>query len=85
MVKRYFEEIKGKPWSNWTPHVIYFGDSTNDGRLFQAVTVSIGVANIANYLPLLEKEGATPSHITKKQGGHGFAEAIAHLIHLKNT
>ena len=84
MVKRYFEEIKGKPWSDWISHFIYFGDSTNDGPLFRAVPLGIGVANIANYLPSLQKEGAAPSHITHKKGGHGFSEAIEHLIYLKN-
>ena len=85
MVQRYFEEIGGQPWAQWSSHFIYFGDSTNDGPLFRAIPLSIGVANIANYLPLLQKDGATPSYITEKQGGHGFAEAIAHLIRLKNT
>ncbi|MBL92610.1 MAG: hypothetical protein CMH56_12465 [Myxococcales bacterium] len=84
MVKRYFEEIGGQPWPQWVSRFIYFGDSTNDGPLFRAVPLGIGVANIANYLPLLQKDGSAPSHITAKPGGHGFAEAIDHLVHLKN-
>ena len=85
MVQRYFEEIEGRTWQECRNELMYFGDSTNDGPLFRDAPLSTGVANIAPYLPILSQSGAAPKFITQKNGGYGFAEAIGHLIHLKNA
>ncbi len=56
---------------------LYFGDSANDAPMFEAFPMSVGVANVADFLDRMD---AWPSHITAKPGGHGFAEAMAHLF-----
>ncbi|HCH62697.1 MAG TPA: HAD family hydrolase [Deltaproteobacteria bacterium] len=52
---------------------VYFGDSANDAPMFRAFPVSVGVANVADFLDRMEH---WPTHITKAPGGHGFAEAM---------
>ena len=61
MVQRYFDEIKQKTWNRVMPALAYMGDSTNDGPLFAAIALSIGVANVSPYLPQLEKENKPPN------------------------
>jgi hydroxymethylpyrimidine pyrophosphatase-like HAD family hydrolase len=85
MVKQYFEELQQQDWNQTLPHLAYLGDSTNDGPLFEAIPTSIGVANVAPYLPTLKARGQMPTYMTHKNGGYGFAEAISHLIALKNA
>ena len=85
MVQRYFDEIKQKTWNRVMPALAYMGDSTNDGPLFAAIALSIGVANVSPYLPQLEKRKQAPQFITEGKGGHGFAEAIDILLQRKNT
>lgn len=54
----------------------YVGDSTNDQLMFEAFDNSIGVANIARFLPELE---FSPRYVTQGERGVGFAEVAACL------
>ena len=56
---------------------VYVGDSANDQIMFQALPWSVGVANIAGYLPLLVHP---PRYITRAARGAGFAELADHLL-----
>lgn len=56
---------------------LYFGDSPNDEPLFREFTNTVGVANVAEYLPRMKHH---PRFITKKPGGHGFAEAVKWIL-----
>lgn len=56
---------------------LYFGDSPNDEPLFREFTHTVGVANVAEFLPRMKYH---PSFITKKPGGHGFAEAAKWIL-----
>jgi HAD superfamily hydrolase (TIGR01484 family) len=85
MVKRYFCELQKQDWNDIAPHLAYLGDSTNDGPLFKVVPISIGVANVEAFLPALNAKGQAPTYITRQNGGYGFAEAIDHLVTLKNA
>ena len=69
--QRFHEARFGGPpdLSRW----LYFGDSANDAPMFAAFPISVGVANVADFL---ERMDAWPSHITREPGGHGFAEAM---------
>lgn len=49
----------------------YVGDSTNDARMFQAFANSVGVANIARFVPQLAH---LPRYVTQGARGAGFAE-----------
>ncbi|MFT3718051.1 HAD-IIB family hydrolase [Pseudorhodoferax sp.] len=49
----------------------YVGDSTNDARMFGAFALSVGVANIARFVPHLSQ---LPRYVTAAERGAGFAE-----------
>ncbi len=73
-----FRQFHQERWGS-APNIgrwLYFGDSANDAPMFEAFPVSIGVANVADFLDRMDH---WPSHITTLPGGHGFAEAM-HLI-----
>jgi len=56
---------------------LYVGDSTNDQAMFEALPLSVGVANIARFLPQLR---AFPGFVTSGERGQGFAEVAAALL-----
>lgn len=51
--------------------VAYVGDSPNDAPLFARVPLSVGVANVAPFLPRME---ARPAYVTRAAAGAGFVE-----------
>ena len=55
----------------------YVGDSTNDQMMFAAFDNSIGVANIARFLPELTH---LPRYVTPSARGAGFAEVATALL-----
>lgn len=55
----------------------YVGDSTNDQLMFERVPLSVGVANIARFLPQLKH---LPAYVTAAERGRGFAELAAALL-----
>ncbi|MFK8185475.1 MAG: HAD family hydrolase [Phormidesmis sp.] len=62
-----------------TSEVITVGDSPNDESLFdsQQFPCSVGVANVAHYLPTLAHQ---PQYITPSPAGKGFIELVDCLI-----
>jgi HAD superfamily hydrolase (TIGR01484 family) len=62
---------------NW----IYLGDSPNDEPLFQWFNVSVGVANLREFLPLLSHP---PTFLTRQSSGRGFAEVAQVLVRARN-
>lgn len=56
---------------------VYVGDSTNDQRMFEHFTHSVGVANIAHFLPQLSH---FPRYITAQARGDGFAEVARAVL-----
>ncbi len=69
------QQALGRPWqpAEW----IYLGDSTNDQAMFQALPLTVGVANIARFLPQLQ---AFPGYLTRAERGDGFAELANALL-----
>lgn len=59
------------------PHWAYVGDSTNDQLMFQAFPHSIGVANIARFVPHLTQ---LPRYVTASERGAGFAEVVRSVL-----
>lgn len=55
----------------------YVGDSTNDQRMFEAFAHSIGVANVARFVPKLAH---LPHYVTQGERGAGFAEVAAAIL-----
>jgi HAD superfamily hydrolase (TIGR01484 family) len=55
----------------------YVGDSTNDQRMFQAFANSVGVANIARFVPQLAH---LPTYVTAGERGAGFSEFARRVL-----
>ncbi|PZP97796.1 MAG: HAD family hydrolase [Variovorax paradoxus] len=55
----------------------YVGDSTNDARMFEAFEHSVGVANIARFVPRLAH---LPRFVAQHERGAGFAEFARLLL-----
>jgi HAD superfamily hydrolase (TIGR01484 family) len=60
-------------WQQW----VYIGDSTNDQVMFEHFPISVGVANIARFLPQLRFK---PRFVTQQARGAGFAELVQRLL-----
>ncbi|MGZ3652697.1 MAG: HAD-IIB family hydrolase [Bdellovibrionota bacterium] len=71
------KELYGEDFDQERDRYFYFGDSPNDEPLFREFTHTVGVANVREFLPRM-KHG--PTYITKKDGGHGFAEAVRWIL-----
>lgn len=70
-------ELYGEDITRVHSQYLYFGDSPNDEPLFAKFENTVGVANVREFLPRM-KNG--PTFITKKDGGHGFAEAVRWVL-----
>lgn len=75
--KLLLKELYGEDFAAVKEQYLYFGDSPNDEPLFREFPFTVGVANVREFLPRMKSH---PSHITKKEGGHGFAEAVRWIL-----
>lgn len=73
MLKELFDENLENEGENY----IYFGDSPNDEPFFEQFPLTVGVANVREFLPQMK---SPPRFITRKSGGDGFAEAVRHIL-----
>lgn len=62
-------------------HWVYVGDSTNDQTMFERVPHSVGVANIARFVPQLQH---LPRYVTQGERGAGFAELVRKILNQKS-
>jgi HAD superfamily hydrolase (TIGR01484 family) len=69
------QEVLGVPFepADW----VFVGDSTNDQLMFERLPLSVGVANIARFLPQL---AVLPRFVCSAERGVGFAEVAAAVI-----
>ena len=70
-------ELLGRELAAELDRWVYVGDSTNDQRMFEHFTHSVGVANIARFVPQLDH---LPRYITPSARGAGFAELARCLL-----
>jgi len=56
---------------------LYIGDSTNDQLMFERIPLSVAVANIARFVPMLD---VLPAYVTRAERGAGFAEMVDALL-----
>ena len=63
-------------WDEACSCMLFAGDSPNDEPMFEALDLTVGVANIKNFTSRMKHP---PKYITVKKGGHGFAE-MAEII-----
>jgi HAD superfamily hydrolase (TIGR01484 family) len=80
MVRRYLQDEEAIPLEEAAPSMVYVGDSTNDGDLFQAIPLSVGVANVDPHLPTLIKRGQAPKYRVGQKGGAGFAQVVRLIL-----
>jgi HAD superfamily hydrolase (TIGR01484 family) len=59
---------------------VYVGDSRNDGPMFAAFRLSVGVANVAGVLPELTAKGQAPAFITRGAMGKGTTELVRRVL-----
>jgi HAD superfamily hydrolase (TIGR01484 family) len=77
MAARVAEELWGEPADDVAAHYAFVGDSPNDQAAFTFFAASIGVANVARYVSVLDPP---PRYVTRSASGHGFAEVIDVLL-----
>ena len=77
MAARIAEVLWGESAEEAAAHYAFIGDSPNDQAAFAFFATSIGVANVARYVPQLDP---APRYVTAASCGLGFAEAIDALL-----
>ncbi|MET0544512.1 MAG: HAD-IIB family hydrolase [Variovorax sp.] len=70
-------ELWGRKLDDEMDRWAYVGDSTNDQLMFQAFAHSIGVANIARFVPHLAQ---LPRYVTGNERGAGFSEVARAVL-----
>ena len=73
IVRELFGRDLGAEMDRW----VYIGDSTNDQIMFQHFAHSVGVANIARFVPQLTH---LPRYVTQGERGAGFAELARAIL-----
>jgi HAD superfamily hydrolase (TIGR01484 family) len=74
--KLFLEERCSVPWDEAKETFLFMGDSPNDEPMFEALGLTVGVANIQSFTDRIRH---LPKYVTNGRGGLGFAEA-AHII-----
>ncbi len=59
---------------------VYVGDSPNDEPMFAFFPLSVGVANVRDFV---DRMAHLPRHVTPSPGGTGFAELADRILHLR--
>lgn len=70
-------ELLNRDLSQELDRWIFVGDSGNDQAMFEHFTHSVGVANIARFVPQLEH---LPRYVTQAERGAGFAEVAQAIL-----
>lgn len=70
-------ELFGRDLTQELDSWVFVGDSGNDQAMFQHFTHSVGVANIARFVPQLQH---LPRYVTQGERGAGFAEVARAIL-----
>ena len=70
-------ELFGRNLDTEIDRWVYVGDSTNDQLMFEHFPHSVGVANIARFVPQLTH---LPRYVTQGERGAGFAELVQVIL-----
>jgi HAD superfamily hydrolase (TIGR01484 family) len=76
-IKRAVLEATGVDVESERDRWLFIGDSTNDWSAFDYFPISVGVANVRDFLSRLK---ATPKFATREDRGAGFAEMAKHVL-----
>lgn len=74
MVRRF---LKAEWKARVDDRYVYCGDSLNDAPMFAAFPLSVGVANVADVLDVIETK---PRYVTQAREGHGFEELAEAIL-----
>jgi HAD superfamily hydrolase (TIGR01484 family) len=85
MVDRLLRRMAGTTLVDASSTLCYVGDSTNDGPLFSAAELSVGVGNVKKHLPALRERGHAPRYVVDGDGGFGFAQVVATLLEARDA
>ena len=75
-------ELWGRTLDDEIDRWAYVGDSTNDQLMFRCFAHSIGVANVARFVPQLEH---LPRYVTEGERGAGFSEVARAVLSSRVT
>jgi HAD superfamily hydrolase (TIGR01484 family) len=78
----FLEERMCIPWDEAVNTFIFAGDSPNDEPMFEALELTVGVANIKHFS---HKMKHLPKYVTGGSGGHGFAEMARIILDKRKT
>ena len=81
MTRRFAREVLDSDLDAVRDRVLYVGDSPNDASMFAQFPNACGVANVREFLGLIEAE---PTWIAKARGGEGFAEIATIIVDARN-
>ena len=70
-------ELLGRALDDELDRWVFVGDSLNDQVMFQHFPHSVGVANVARFVPQLRH---LPRYVTQGARGAGFAELARHIL-----
>jgi len=84
MVDRLLRESAQTTLSQAAATLCYVGDSENDGPLFAASGLSVGVGNVARHLPRLREREQAPRYVVDGDGGLGFAQVVNALLEVRD-
>ncbi len=76
-LKTFLLKETGAALAEMQGRILFVGDSPNDEPSFRELETSVGVANIAKFLPRLEHP---PRYVTEKEGAEGFAEMAKTIL-----
>jgi hypothetical protein len=81
MAVRLAREMWGEAEADVRERYLFVGDSPNDQAGFAFFTCSVGVANVARYVPRL---APPPRWVAQREGGYGFAEVVERVLALRS-
>lgn len=76
-VRRVLTDYFGIDISAEISKVVYIGDSPNDEPFFERMPLTVGVANVQEFLDRMEHG---PTYVTEAGGGLGFAEFVNKIL-----
>jgi HAD superfamily hydrolase (TIGR01484 family) len=78
----FLEERFSISWDEAKRTFLFMGDSLNDEPMFQALDMTVGVANIRNFADRMKH---LPKYVTNHEGGLGFAETASIILKYRHN
>jgi len=79
-LRAFFEKVYEEDFEKEKEFTVYSGDSPNDEPLFAEFPMSVGVANVSEFLDSMK---TPPAFLTSKRSGEGFVELVDFILNAK--